>query len=248
MVRHICVVALVAFAVDGLLLLGAAKLTCWQGKGVQLALGAMLAAVYTAACLWTGRMSGGWQRFLCLVLVAVVSFGAGRKSIYPAMVYIAMSVGAGLLAKGLGDGHGAVAGAIMAAVCLLRQEPSGERVWVKLRYGTKELSFLALRDTGNYLRDPLTGESVLVLGADAAQALLGLELQQLQDPINTVAEGVVRGLRLLPVQTVAGKGLLLVLRIPDAQIGGKRKSSLVAFAPCDMNERNGFYGLTGGMA
>ena len=248
MAKHICVVVLVAFAVDGLLLLGAAKVTGWQGKGLQLALGAALAAVYTAACLWTGRMSGGWERLLSLVLVAAVSFGVGRKSAYPAMVYVLMSIGSALLAKGIGDGHGAVAGAIMATLCFLRREPGGERVPVKIRYGTRELSFFALRDTGNRLCDPLTGESVLVLGAEAAHALLGLELHQLQDPINTVAEGTVRGLRLLPVQTVVGKGLLLVLRIPDAQVGGKRKSSLVAFAPCDINERNGFYGLTGGMA
>ena len=34
MAKHICVVVLVAFAVDGLLLLGAAKVTGWQGKDI----------------------------------------------------------------------------------------------------------------------------------------------------------------------------------------------------------------------
>lgn len=248
MARHIWVVMAVSFAVDGLLLLGAAKLTDWQGKGTQLAFGAALASLYTAACLWTGRMDGIWERILCLILVATVSFGVSRESVFPLMAYLALNGGAVLLARGIGDSHGAVAAATVAGLCLLRRDSGRRTVPVKLRYGTRELNIRALRDTGNYLQDPLTGESVLVLGSEAARALLGLELGQLQDPVNTVAEGKVRGLRLIPVQTVAGKGLLLALRIPDAQIDGKRKSSLVAFAPCDMNERNGFHGLTGGMA
>lgn len=247
MAKHIWVVMAASFAMDGLLLIGAAKLTLWQGKGGQLALGAALAALYTGACLWTGRMDGTWERLLCLALVALTAYGVGKEGLRPAAVYLALNGCAVLLAKGIGDGHGAVAAALVAGVCLLRQEGGKKTVPVKLRYGTKEVNIRALWDTGNCLLDPLTGESVLVLGAEAAKMLLGLELRQLQDPIGTVAEGKVRGLRLMPVKTVAGKGMLLALRIPDTNIGGKQKSSLVAFAPCDMNDRNGFHGLTGGM-
>ncbi len=248
MAERILVVMAISLCVDGLLLLSANKLTGGQGKGTRLFFGALLAALYTGACLYSGRMSGPWERLLCLVLVAAVSFGVEKESLLPAAAYLAANGVAAILAKGIGDGHGAVAAALVAALCMLRGNFDNRTVAVKLRYGTQELSIRALRDTGNCLQDPLTGDSVLVLGAEAAKMLLGLELRQLQDPVATVAEGKVRGLRLIPYQTVGGKGLMLALRIRDVQIGKIRKSKVVAFAPCMLNERNGFQGLTGGIA
>ncbi len=248
MARYIWSVVVVSFSVDWLLLLGASKLSGGQGRWPQLLLGALLAALYTGACLYTERMASPWGRLLCLLVVSAVAFGVKRDSLLPAAVYLAMNGAAVLLAKGIGDGHGAVAASLVATLCLLRTDVGSRTVPVKLRYGSKELRIRALRDTGNCLQDPMTGDRVLVLGAEAAHKLLGLELWQLQDPINTVAEGKVRGLRLIPIQTVSGKSMLLALRIPDVQIGSKRRSRVVAFAPCILDERNGFHGLTGGIA
>ena len=248
MARYIWSVVVVSFSVDWLLLLGASKLSGGQGRWPQLLLGALLAALYTGACLYTERMASPWGRLLCLLVVSAVAFGVKRDSLLPAAVYLAMNGAAVLLAKGIGDGHGAVAAALVAALCLLRRSPMGRTVPVKLRYGTQELHIRALLDTGNCLHDPLTGDRVLVLGAEAAKKLVGLELRELEDPIGTVAKGKVQGLRLIPIQTVGGKGLLLALRIPEVRLGNNSKSRVVAFAPCLMDERNGFHGLTGGIA
>ena len=242
------VIIAVAFGVDCLLLVAANLLTGEGSSCAQLVLGGAIAALYTGGCVYLGHMSDNWERLLCLLLVAAIAFGVKRESVLPTIVFLALNAAAALLAKGIGDGHGAVAAALISALCLLCGNTRHRTVPVKLRYGAQELSIRALQDTGNCLQDPLTGDSVLVLGADAAQKLLGLEPHQLRDPVGTVAEGKVRGLRLIPYHTIAGKGLILALRIADVQIGRKHGSKVVAFAPCTLNEHNGFHGLTGGIA
>ncbi len=77
----------------------------------------------------------------------------------------------------------------------------------------RQMQLIALRDTGNTLRDPLTGEQVLVAGADVGEKLLGLTAQQLRNPVETVAQSTLRGLRLIPYRGVGQPGgMLLAVR------------------------------------
>lgn len=242
------VVTIVAFGVDGLLLASANLLAGGSGKTSRIWLAAALVALYTGMCVYMLPLSKYWRRLIALLLTAVIAFGTRKESMIPILAYLFMNLAATFLAKAIGDGHGAVASVIVAALCFLRGNIFGKTVCASLKYGTEELHIRVLKDTGNCLKDPLTGDHVLVLGAEAARKLVGLEMEQLQDPISTVEKGVVRGLRLIPYQSISGKGLLVALRIPDVQIGRTRRSRLVAFAPCVLDDCNGFHGLTGGYA
>lgn len=114
---------------------------------------------------------------------------------------------------------------------------------VELTYGDQTLQLVALRDTGNTLRDPVTGKCVLVVGADTAQQLTGLTPQELRDPVGTIE--TVPGLRLIPYQTVGNSGFLLAIWIPKAKVGGKQGSAIVALSPQIFESH--YQALTGGM-
>ena len=113
---------------------------------------------------------------------------------------------------------------------------------VELTYGAQTVRLTALRDTGNSLRDPITGKPVLIVGADIAEKLTGLSPAALRDPVRTM--GSLPGLRLIPYRTVGNTGFLLALRIPSVKIGNRQGSALVAFSPHILG--SGYQALTGG--
>ena len=123
-----------------------------------------------------------------------------------------------------------------------------EFVTVNLSYGGRRRSLIALRDTGNTLKDPITGEAVLVAGADVANKLLGLTKEQLSAPIETVEKGIISGLRLIPYRAVGQPhGMLLAARMDEVMIGKEKTGTLVAFAPQELGRNEGYQALTGGI-
>ena len=111
----------------------------------------------------------------------------------------------------------------------------------------RRINLIALRDTGNNLRDPISGESVLVAGADVAEKLLGLTSWQLAHPVETLASGAVPGVRLIPYHAVGQPGgLLVALRFQRAKIGNTFANPLVAFAPEVLAGGEVYQMLTGG--
>ena len=122
-----------------------------------------------------------------------------------------------------------------------------EYIPVELTWGTRKISVIALRDTGNTLRDPITGEQVLIAGADVAEELLDLPQEQLHRPIELLASGKVPGLRLIPYYAVGQAGSMLpAVRFKGAKINGADAAPLVAFAPEVLAKDGVFRMLTGG--
>ena len=88
---------------------------------------------------------------------------------------------------------------------------------------------------------------MLVIGADAAEKLTGLTRMQLEDPLDTVAKRSLPGLRLIPYRAVGQPaGLLLALRLKNVQVGDRRETAVVAFAPERIGIHEGFQALMGG--
>lgn len=121
----------------------------------------------------------------------------------------------------------------------------GNLIPIELSYGTNHIALTALRDTGNTLRDPVSGRPVLILGADAAENLTGLTINQLRNPVDTM--GTLPGLRLIPYHTINGGGMLLALQLPKVCVGGRCRSALVAFAPEILSKEGRFQALAGGI-
>jgi stage II sporulation protein GA (sporulation sigma-E factor processing peptidase) len=140
--------------------------------------------------------------------------------------------------------------ALIGLLCLLGARSAGSRqlVEVELWAGEKCERLLALLDTGNTLTDPVTGSGVLVADARSAEVLLGLTAQQLARPVETLAAGTVKGLRLIPYRSVGqAGGLLLAVRLDRVRIGNRFGSAVVAFAPEGLGGEGTYRALVGGM-
>ena len=242
------------FAVDFLLLLAADRLTGHPAAPGRAALAAGVGAVYSGVCLMPGfRFLSNWfWRLVFLGLMAGIAFGWNGSAIRRGGVFLLLSMALGGIALGFGTAD--IGMLILAALglwllCRYGLRSVGEQTYVpvELAYGEKKLKLLALRDTGNTLKDPLTGEQVLVAGADVAEELLGLTEQQLQHPVETLAKGVLPGLRLVPYRAVGQPGgMLLALRFQGAVVGKNVGSPLVAFAPQRLGRGAEYRMLTGG--
>lgn len=247
---------LLNFGVDLLLLLGTNRLLGFPpglGRG---AAAAGVGAVYAGACLLPGFAFLGnllW-RLVCLGMMGALAFGVSRDAAQRTVVFVLLSMALGGVALGLGGkGFLGILGAA-AGVCLLclfgfRGRKAGQQFLpVELRYGGKCLRLTALRDTGNSLRDPITGEQVLIIGWESAETLTGLTREQLRRPVETMQAHTLPGLRLIPYQAVGQPGgLLLAMRIPQTVVGHWRGAAVVAFAPDGLEGHETYQALTGGM-
>lgn len=240
------------FLIDFLLLLASARLCGYPARLRRILLSAALGAVYATCCLLPGFSFLGnilW-RMVSLGLMAVIAYGVSLSALRRGLVFAFLSLALGGAALGLEKGG--FLGLVCAAgvVCLLccmgfRGRIGGSTYLpVELSYGQKNLHLTALQDTGNTLRDPITGTDVLVVGADVAGALVGLTREQLQNPVESI--GALPGLCLVPYHSVGKSSFLLAMRLKNVKIGSWRGNSLVAFAPEGLSREGAYQALTGG--
>lgn len=246
---------LLNFLVDLLLLLGANRLGGYPPGLGRCAAAAAVGGIYAGVCLLPGfRFLGNlWWRGVCLCAMGGIAFGWNRGAISRTVLFLLLSMALGGIALGLGSGGflGLIAGAaVTAGLCTVgfRSSVGGkEFVEVELRRAGVAVKLTALRDTGNTLRDPVTGQSVLVADAESARTLLGLTVNQLSRPVETVSSGIIPGLRLIPFRSVGNSGgMLVALRMDQVRIGSWQGSALVAFAPEGLGGNGTYRALTGG--
>lgn len=253
MVNPAVLVLVIYTAVDWMLLMGANIL---RGRTVytwRCLLAAVIGGALGSLCLFAG-LNEKWSAVFqvgCVLVTVIGAFGLSVEAVQCGMVFVLLRIIVKGIAMGFPRGGLLLSPtAILAALILLLMKMfgkigAGSFVPVELTYGDRKMCFTALRDTGNHLRDPLTGKPVLVLGADAAEALTGLSAQQLRTPIETM--GKIPGLRLLPYKSVGTEsGLLLALRLRNVKIGSQSATTVVAFSPVVLNEAGKYQALTGG--
>ena len=257
MTVYIDVVALINFLVDFLLLLGTNRLCGYPPGWGRAALAAGAGGIYGGLCLLPEFhfLGNTLWRIVSLTGISLVAFGFSKSALRRGVVFSLLSMALGGIALGIGGGGfwalvaSAAAISIMCMVGFREKIGSVSYVTVELSYEGKRMKLTALQDTGNALRDPVTGRAVLVVGADVARELTGLTYQQLRSPINTITQAPLPGLRLIPYHTVGQPaGLLLALRLQNVKIGNWTGSSLVAFAPDGLSREGAYQALTGGAA
>ena len=243
------------FAVDLLLILGTNRLAGFPPGISRAAAAAALGAVYAGTCLLPGFSFLGhicW-RLVCLGLMGLIAFGMNPSAWKRSGIFALLSMAMGGVALSMGRSEFPVVILSAAAVWQLSRMSFGgsvggkEYIPITITEGDRSVSVIALKDTGNSLRDPVTGEQVLVLGPEAAQGLLGLSPMALQNPMDTMLENRGYGLRLIPYSAVGqAGGMLLAKRFGDVKAGHVRKSALVAFAPEKIGVGQVYQALAGG--
>lgn len=244
------------FLVDLLLLLGTNRLSGFP-PGVKRAVpAAALGSVYSGACLLPGfRFLGNtlW-RVVCLGLMGGIAFGMNRSAVKRIGVFVLLTMAMGGVAVGFGRsdfGMLLLSALLVWLLCRIgfgRRVGSREYVPVVIREGDRTAELIALRDSGNTLQDPITGEQALIISPEAAWKLTGLSESQLRSPMETLLSRPVPGLRLIPYSAVGQPGgMLLAKRFSDVRIGASQGSALVAFAPERLGNGEVYQALTGGV-
>ena len=252
---YLDLVMVLNFLVDFLLLVGTNRLSGFPAQPWRCAGAALLGAVYSGACFLPGFSFLGnilW-RGISLCLMGTIAFGANVSAFKRGGLFLLLWMAMGGIALQIGR-KDLISVLLCAILCLLLSMvsfggQSGGREYVPLQIalGDKSASLIALKDTGNTLRDPMTGEPVLVVSASVARRLTGLTCEQLNNPLAPLSQCLVPGLRLIPYHSIGNAGgFLLAKRFEDVVIAGKRRSTLVAFAAEGLGNGEIYQALTGG--
>ncbi|MBR6595345.1 MAG: sigma-E processing peptidase SpoIIGA [Oscillospiraceae bacterium] len=255
MTVYLDLVLLLNFAVDLLLILGTNRLSGFP-PGFLRGIGASaLGAVYAAGCMLPefSFLGGTFWRFACLGLMGIIAFGLNKSAWKRTGVFVLLSMAMGGIAMGMGKSDFSMVLLSALGVWLLSRIGFGgsvggkEYIPITIAEGERSFSAIALKDTGNSLRDPITGEQVLILGPEAAGRLLGLMPAQLSRPMETVMGNPGRGLRLIPYNSVGQPGgMMLGKRFGNVKLGDKKGNALVAFAPERIGVGQVYQALAGG--
>lgn len=251
-----CVFALNA-AVDYALCLLTARLAGIPLRRRRYLAAALLGGLYGAAVFLPGMpwLSGAPVQAAVWVLMTLLAYGGEDRWLHLALLFglLAFLLAGTVLALGGLAPAGAWGTLPLCAALLwlvLRRMSAiqtglqGKRLPFRLCAGGRTVSGTALLDTGNQLRDPVLGTSVLVLSAEKGRQLLPRELGQLslRDPVEALE--VIRTAapelkpRLLPYRSVGrSAGLLVVLRADRVELRGRRGPAIsVALSPSPLGE------------
>ena len=255
MTVYLDLVVLLNFLVDFLLLLGTNRLSGFPPGICRLLPAAALGAIYSGLCMLPGfRFMGSFLwRMVCLALMAGIAFGWNRSAWKRTGVFLLLSMSLGGVALSFGKPgffalvFAAIGIRLLCTVAFGEGVGGREYVSVKLSYADRTESVIALHDTGNHLRDPVTGESVLVISGVVAEKLVGLTQDQLRNPMETILHRPIPGLRLIPYRCVGNSsGMMLAMHFDNCSFDGETKPTLVAFAPEGLGRGDVYQALTGG--
>lgn len=266
-------------AVDYLLLICAAKLGGGRIARLRLLAAAVFGGLYAAAALFAplGVLQALPMKLVSLAVMLLIAFGISRETLRAGLLFLAVVcafAGAAVLAAQLfGTGVLVLPGGTFYAVSVLgllllagllyllcytvfscAAQHGGEIRPMTLLYGANQVPIRALHDTGCTLRDPVTGERVLVAETGALQALLPdvpITPAALADPAELLLRLKTRDpalpARLLSYKCVGTQtGLLLCLRCEIQVKPGVRKRCLAAFSPTPVSDGGNYDALIGG--
>lgn len=266
-------------AVNYFLLLSAARLAGAPIRRGRFLLAAALGGLYAAATFLPSLvfLRAAGIKAVLLAVMALAAFGARRQTIRLALLFAAaaaalagaamlavqlLHIGALILPGGvfypLSPRAILLLAALLCGLCHLVfscvTAHSGHLIPLTIRLGPRCVSLCALHDTGNTLKDPLTGEAVLVAGWEVAAQLLpdaALRPEDLLHPADCLPELQRRcpalHPRLIPYHAVGtDSGLLLAVRCDVSSPGQKPAARLVAFSPTPVSRAGEFEVLTGG--
>ena len=263
MVVYLDVLFAVNALINTLLLHAACLFAGRQPQRVRLILAGVLGGVYAAvaALPQMGFLVGWCGKGMCGAAMILIAFGWSRQTIRLAVWFAMLSAafaGVVLMLTGLFGievymlGGTAVypislptlvltAGISYCVIALLLQRFGKHSAADMLKPITiciagRRRQFTALMDTGNLLRDPMTGREVFVLDGTCTKELLPqLSAALLSHPAEAFAAlaGSVAGLRLIPYRAVGtSSGLLLGIKSDWVLVGEKKiPGATVAFSP-----------------
>ena len=232
-------VILLDAAVVYLLLIGAAKLFGGRYSYFRLILASMVAALHSGSVL-SGIITYADRypaRTVVLTVVGFIAFGCRKDGFWRTSLFLLLNAAleGTVSSHHLTSSHHriSVAIAIVLLCCVLYRPRRGGKSYahIVICYEGRTVCLDAFRDTGNGLKDIVTGSPVLVIGPDAAYRLTGLKQEELASPLETMENRPINGLRLIPFSSVGNShGLMLGVRSRDTVVDGVPTEMVIAMA------------------
>lgn len=242
---------LINLIIDYFILLCTAKAVGARIRRIWIFLGALIGALYACLCVLPGLsfFNHPIMKLAFGVLICLAAFHRESQFLRCCLFFFVLSAGFGgiLWAVNLFGGYGPVgsplylplngkvlilsfAFAYLLLSSLFRRFDETARetlLEVEVEFQNKKAAFLALRDTGNTLYEPMTNCRVLVCEQRCVAALFGTDapLLDAEQPAESFqklsALPALKGtLRLVPFQSVGGTGLLLAFHPQKLTIDG----------------------------
>lgn len=255
--------------VDYLLLLASARVAGEPLPRLRFLLAAVIGGLYAVGIFLFPFLESPFYKLLIGILIMTIAFGKSHRLLRQSFIFLALSFAfaGGIFAITWGGGQsltleGGVLYSAMdlkivllsAAGCYLlltflfenfatHTSLSGELVSLSLTLDSKELSFTALVDTGNTLKDPISGLPIVVIEGLCLTPFFPktLDTYALFHPTECLAHysqhPFSKKLRLIPYQAVGVQGLLLVLKVDSIHINNAlAQGKLVALSPTPVSD------------
>lgn len=267
---------LMNLGLDSLLLASAQRLGGVRGQLWRTLTAASFGAAYTAAvfCLRWAWLTHPVVKCAAAVVMVLMASGRERRPLRVMGLFFLLScalaggvmlmelTGTGTMSNEQGfpatvsDGQMLAvcgAGEYLAVSAVSRFGGGGlETVSVLLRCEGRTVLLRVLVDSGNLLRDPVTGEPVLIAQRQAVACLFPGKTAPTAEELNSPAQVMASAegwtasrLRLLPYRAVGTqRGMLLALRVDEMEVNGQRwKNRLAALTAEDFD--GGYQGIIG---
>lgn len=260
--------------VDYLLLVVSGNLTGSPLRRGRILLSGCFGGLYATLCLvpgW-GFLSGLLWRLVVAVGMCFVAFGGGmglfRKTVVLMLLTAAFSGVVLLLTELFSAPAALVGGRVYYPVSIgslvltaggaygliswglgRLSHQGGDIVPVELLIAQRVIRLTAFRDTGNSLRDPISGVPVMVTDQSILKPWLphvgALTPQILMEELYRIMPD--RKPRLIPYKTVGVEhGLLVAIQPESVKIAGKKERVLLGFSPVSVSDGGGYQALLGG--
>lgn len=265
-------------AINYLLLRGSGALGGCGAAAWRLWAAAAAGGVYAIASVAPGLawLQGWLCQLFCAAAMLLIAFGVKKNTVKQGLFFFALSFafgGAVLLTVQLVEPDCVILGSrayyavsmpamlLMAGVCFgisavvlkgCGTHTGGDIIPVTLLLERRSLELKALRDTGNTLTDPVTGQAVLIVEGERLLSLFPMAdaAARLQDPPSLMQELSEKypdcRFRLISYRAVGVEcGLLLAVRC-RGKIGKQVQPLLAAFSPGELSGDHTFQALWGG--
>ncbi|MCQ2419218.1 MAG: sigma-E processing peptidase SpoIIGA [Clostridia bacterium] len=261
--------------INAVLLFAAARVRAVPFRTLRLLAAAALGGAYAVAVYLPGMVFlGGWLwKLLTGGAMIVLAFGLHKTSFATGLVFLFISVvlcglvffvvnilcgrrmnGAGLYPVSFPEllltaGLSLFCGALLWSRAATKPK---ERIYrAELTLNHQRFSLTALYDSGNSLRDPISGKPVDVICAETVSRALGTQAVQAiyREDLQT-AMRLLKAYqpRLIPYTSVGvGSGLLIAIRPEQYTLNAQyREDTLLALSPTKLNDSGAYSILTGG--
>ena len=198
---------------------------------------------------------------VCVLMCAVAFHRKGKISTLPlnVLVYFAISMALGgfmtaifnllnkvnlPIEKNSSDGISVWAFSVLAIISAVitlvggrffKKRTSHKSADVKITYNGKSKTLLALADSGNLLREPISGKACIIADISSLSDILSKDMVSAArkkdiSAIKNFSDRDAKSVRIVPIRTAGGEGILLALKVESVTVdSGHGESEVDAF-------------------